>query len=86
MYSPLGAEAPGKKAIVAASGLKYFECDVGANSMTRLAPAPPEAIQAARVQEYYNATWLDLRAGQRILDAGCGVGGSAMWLAQAHAA
>jgi tocopherol O-methyltransferase len=26
---------------------------------------------------------LDLRAGQRILDAGCGVGGSAMWLAQA---
>ena len=89
-------------------------------------PAPPEAIQAARVQEYYNQTWLDyrgfwlnpdnraihfgywddqtrshadslinmnrqmaarldLRAGQRILDAGCGVGGSAMWLAQAYA-
>jgi tocopherol O-methyltransferase len=86
-------------------------------------PAPAEAIQAARVQEYYNQTWLDyrgfwlnpdnraihfgywddqtrshadslvnmgrqmaarlhLRAGQRILDAGCGVGGSAMWLAQ----
>ena len=88
-------------------------------------PVPPEAMQAAHVQEYYNQTWLDyrglwlnpdnraihfgywddqtrthadslinmnrqlaarlnLRAGQRILDAGCGVGGSAMWLAQAY--
>jgi tocopherol O-methyltransferase len=30
------------------------------------------------------AARLDLRAGQHILDAGCGVGGSAMWLAQAY--
>jgi cyclopropane fatty-acyl-phospholipid synthase-like methyltransferase len=29
---------------------------------------------------------LDLRAGQRVLDAGCGVGGSAMWLAQTYEA
>src|SRR5260370_24043449 len=31
------------------------------------------------------AARLDLRANQRILDAGCGVGGSAMWLAQVYA-
>src|SRR5712691_3709996 len=87
--------------------------------------SPTDSQQVARVQEYYNHTWLDyrllwlnpknraihfgywdqqthnhadslinmnrqlaarldLRAGQRILDAGCGVGGSAMWLAQAY--
>src|SRR6266480_8097043 len=28
------------------------------------------------------ASHLDIRSGQRILDAGCGVGGSAIWLAK----
>lgn len=30
------------------------------------------------------AARLDLRPGQRVLDAGCGVGGTAMWLAQTY--
>src|ERR1700737_2774808 len=30
------------------------------------------------------ATHLGIRSGQRILDAGCGVGGSAIWLAKTY--
>ena len=32
------------------------------------------------------ADWADIKPGERVLDAGCGVGGSCMWLAEARGA